>query len=403
MAHHNSTTLPSYIGALQFASRCFGISEKQMRGVSRMQLARASRGTGTSEAERTRVERQLFTSLTEHFLSHGVAPVGPTNSFTDQLVYTLLSIYDKVRSKIAPGDASTQTVLRLLAEHVYVPTLYVMMAKFQHLGLGDELRGPNSWYFLSQDGVDRVTPIQRVLDCWMRVAGFRTAYGVSKMPFAKAKTNRVVDLQHHERWPARRKQLDRWLSGKVTPTIFALERLVDEFRERVSWLDDPVAWKARFRLAHALHTVSAKAGDLFGADSPLSSSRVVASLHQIESEVVARDSDGMLHQPDIFFATRLIQKNLLTRGVLEKIVAPARKVRPPKFGPNPSDHSLESYRAEIMRETNPGDWILRYLHREAEKVGCLSAKDTSLMAQFALREYIFDLGVAELNRLLANR
>src|SRR5205807_7964096 len=121
--------------------------------------------------------------------------------------------------------------------------------------------GESCWYL----PVKSRGPISRVLDCWLRVAGFRTAYGVSKTLSRRNADTGTSEERVHLRWESWKKGVGRWLNGECVPSVKRLHELVDAFAEQVSWLDEPNAWKARFTLACAMQNVCDTMDEFFNA------------------------------------------------------------------------------------------------------------------------------------------
>lgn len=103
---------------------------------------------------------------------------------------------------------------------------------------------------------------------------------------------------------------------------------------------------------------------------------------------------------DTFFAVCLVQARLQKDGSLEKIIAPARKQRHATFGPDVTDAQIEKWKQEAERDAKPGNWFLGFLRDKAIAAGRLRSSDDAMRTQLVLKEFLFDLGIEELNQLL---
>ena len=173
----------------------------------------------------------------------------------EETAFALLRLYEKLIPRLSVENLSAQNVLWVLVENVFVPTLYASLLTHWRLGLGTELRGDLCWYLPLEVNSQTQMPIARVLDCWLRVAGFRTAYGVSQSFSDKREKGGSKSDQYFYRWNGWKKSVGRWLNGTPVRSICRLHELVDEFKEQVAWLDDSDSWKARFMVANATQEV----------------------------------------------------------------------------------------------------------------------------------------------------
>ena len=387
MARRSSPLLPNNVGALWLACQCFGLQTKDIKGVSRMAISRAVRGRASTQLN-TKVENELWERLLERFRRHKIAPTGTTNSFTDELVMALLQVYRRIRPRLKVTRGSRVATLRAIIEDAFVPTIFMVMVSFQGRGLGSEFFGPQSWYLPRPD----FTPFQAVFDRWLRTAGLRTSYGVSRSIRTRNASIASNGEAAGNKRDALRRRLLRWLEGKIIPSPYDVDQLVDDFSAEVEWLDGASAWKARLRLALAVQRACGEIRMLFPDIFYLT-----GAFNRINSEGIVCDDGRVLAKSDTFFAARLLQLRLQREGKFDKIIAPHRRP-PPGMAPDPSDAEIERASAEFRRNANPGNWFLAFVEREARRKGRLNSRRPAMLAVWALEDFIFDLGVVELSR-----
>ncbi|MGH7976789.1 MAG: hypothetical protein ACREDS_00280 [Limisphaerales bacterium] len=366
--------LPDDVRALFFVCDCFGLGEHQLDSY-RMKLNRARSGSDISPEERERIRQSLFLNVRKAIQT----PVSRATFVTDNLAIRLLELYAKVRPHLLNPPASNLNVLWLVAERVLVPTAYLIIRRKQHLGLGTEFLGVNCWYLPQMAGQKVRKPVQRVLDCWLRVAGLRTDYRVSK----EIGTETV------------RRKVNRWLEGKNQPTLLELYQLIDEFSGKVKWLDEPDSWKARFTLACAAQRAWDKVDSFFKPVCPAPARQLTRTFCDLAGKPVLNDERGLLTLPDTFFASCLLQSCLKQEGKLEEILAPARQNRNASFGVEDPDEKIEKWRRQAEWEANPGNWFLEFIQKQATAKGHFKRGGHT-----ALKEHLFNLGIEELNRLV---
>lgn len=371
--------LPDEVQALFFAGDCFALGEQQLNEY-RMKLNRARADEKISPEERERIRQNLFQGIRKAIQT----PVSHATFVSDELVTRLIELYVKVRPRLQSCRISNLDVMWPLAEHVLVPTAHLIIRQRCHLGLGTEFLGERCWYLPESVGRQVRKPVQRVLDCWLRVAGLRTDYRVSK---------EIGD-------EAVRRKVNRWLDGKNQPTLAELHGLVDEFSAKVSWLDEPDSWKARFTLACAAHKAWNRVDDVYRAVCPTPALKLAQKFRALFSQPILHDDEGLLVLTDTFFAVCLLQTRLQNAGTFEKIIAPARKERHATFGPDVPDAQIEQWKKQAERDANPGNWFLHFLRNKAVAAGRLRPDNDPMQAQFVLKEYVFDLGIEELNHFL---
>lgn len=371
--------LPDEVQALFFACDCFALGEQQLKEY-RMKLNRARAGTSISSEKRERVRQNLFQSIRKAIQT----PVSHATFVTDELVTRLLELYTKVSPRLQSHLTSNLDTMWLLAEHVLVPTAHLIIRQRRHLGLGTEFLGESCWYLPEMAGRQVRKPVHRVLDCWLRVAGLRTDYRVSKEMGTEAV----------------RRKVNRWLEGRNLPTLGELHNLADSFSAKVSWLDEPDSWKARFTLACAAQRAWDKVDEVFKPLCATPSVKLAQKFRDLASRQIFHDDQGLLVLPDTFFAACLVQARLQKDGSFEKIIAPARKERRATFGPDVPDAQIEQWKQQAERDANPGNWFVGFLRDKAIAAGRLRSKDDAMQTQFVLKEFLFDLGIEELNQLL---
>ena len=273
----------------------------------------------------------------------------------------------------------------VLAEHVFASTVALMVKQQRRFGLGTEFDGPACWYLPDKNDELTESPIQRVLDRWLRVAGFRTAYGVSK---------------EMKSVPLRRKA-DRWRKGDVVPALPSLWHLVGKYAAQISWLDSAEAWKARFTLACAAQNAFDQADDYFKFINENPAEKLAEICRANMKQEFLEDDDGILIQNNIFFSVRLIERRLRAEGKFDDLFA---KMPPASlkmtWGPEVSDDAINKWRQRCEWESKRGNWFAHYLRNEAQKAGRIG-KAPSLDDSYQLKEFIFNLGVLELNRLIS--
>jgi hypothetical protein len=315
------------------------------------------------------------------------SPICSAAFVTHEIVTQLLLLYDRLLPHLNAPKLSRDKAMWMLAEHVFVPTAFLIVVKRHRHGLGSEFRGDDCWYLPKRDGHETKNPVQRVLDCWLRVAGYRTAYGISK------------ELNDEDGvW---RRKLGRWLSGTPAP-LADLHRLVDTFARSISWLDEPNEWKGRFTLASAAEGIWDRIDEYFAPfhQSPALYFAEVFRGHA--KKPVLEDDGGVLAEPHTFFATRLVEKRLKETGQLGRILRQVRRSWSAQYGPDVSDQEISDHRRQMEWEMNPGNWFADYLLQRARKedrIGQTASWDDA----YHLSEYLFDLGVKELNRSLARK
>lgn len=189
-----------------------------------------------------------------------------------------------------------------------------------------------------------VKPVSRVLDCWLRVAGFRTAYGVSQSLIRGKPDKSELDEQTEKRWKTWKKSVERWLNDKPVQSVHRLHRLVESFATNVVWLDDPNGWKARFTVAFATQNLCDAMDEFFLDASKESSLALVDMIPGIERERIVCDDGKFLAGAHTFFATRLIQRRLQKEGKWEKVVASVPKSVGRSFPPETSHEEIAAYK-----------------------------------------------------------
>jgi hypothetical protein len=395
-----SSNLPNYFTALRFICQCFGIQEKDLghtlerlrentpkpnkyfpQELSRMMLARAENGTGRwcdalvvvgHESLYDRIRRQ-----------HGKPLFSSTGSLAERLVFSMLKLYEKALPKLRTHGVEKEDALWILVEHLFVPTAFVILVHDWRDGLGSEFQGENCWYLPTVSSEGKMKPIPRVLDCWLRVAGFRTAYGVSEEMGSK-------NL---------RREVDRWLAGTVVPTQETLHRLAERFAKNVCWLDHPDRWKTRFTLACAMQKLCGKMESIFN-DFPKDSSFALGQMfRRIAEERIGCDENKILAQHRTFFAARLLQRRLQRDGNWDgQVLAPMPKEgMPQSVPPEASDEEIDHFRQQAEWQLNAGNWFLAFIKEQ------FAVHSPGGSRRILLEDYIFDLGVQELNQIMDER
>jgi len=368
------------------------------RELSRMMLTRAETKQGKWHDGLITLHR---VALRERLLRENGEPVfSIAGTVADRIVVLLISLYERLLPKLDFKGLSKTDAMWLLIENVFVPTVFVELVREWRFGLGTELQGERCWYLPVKLDGRKWKPVSRVLDCWLRVAGFRTAYGVSKTLVRGKSDKPISDEQTAKRWQTWKRSVKRWLNGEPVQSVQKLHRLVEAFAQDVAWLDEPNTWKARFTVAFGMQNLCDEIDDLFSAVHAESSLKLADMLRRMPEERIVCDSDKLLTGGDIFFAARLVQRRLQEDGEWEKVVVSVPKKMSRSFPPQTSDEEIAKYKDRRDREMNPGNWFLRFIKARAVAEGRLRHGDDSVENRFGLEAYIFELGVNELNRLL---
>ncbi len=298
-------------------------------------------------------------------------------SFQFRADFSRHSLAFRVRRRNDQGRLARLHRCRIINGQRLMP--FIIIRQRRHLGLGTEFLGADCWYLPKVQGGQVRKPVQRVLDCWLRVAGLRTDYRVSK----EIGTEAV------------RRKVNRWLEGKNQPTLQEFYQLVDEFSYKVKWLDEPGSWKARFTLACAAQRAWDNIDSFFKPVCPAPARQLARTFCDLAGKSVLDDKQGLLTLPDIFFASCLLQSRLEQEGKLEEIIAPARQNRNASFGMEVPDEEIEQWRRQTEWEGNPGNWFLEFIRKQAIETGHFKRGNHP-----DLKEYLFTLGIGELNRLV---
>lgn len=326
-----------------------------------------------------------------------------TGKVTDEIAVSLLTLYERLVPKLDFKGVSKAEAMWVLVENVFVPTVFIKLAGEWRFGLGTEFQGKTCWYLPVKSNGQKAKPISRVLDCWLCVAGFRTAYGVSQSLSRGKPGKSDLDVQTAKLWKAWKKSIERWLDGKPVQSVQSLHRLVEVFARNVAWLDEPEGWKARFTLAFAMQNLCDSMDEFFKAVREDSSLMLADMLRRTSDERLAYDDDKFLASSHSFFAARLLQRRLQKEGEWNKMVASAPKSMSRSFPPEASDEQIATFRKQMNWQMNPGNWLLEFIKERAVLDGRLKRNDRSAEGYVALEAYIFDFGVDELNRLLDSK
>jgi hypothetical protein len=305
--------------------------------------------------------------------SHGKPLFSFAGKVTDKIVFLLPQLYEKALPGLDTNEISPSDSMWALVEHFFAPTVFIELVQDWQRGLGTELRGDTCWYLPVLSHGKKLKPIPRVLDSWLRVAGYRTAYGVSEEMGS----------------PDLRRNVDRWRTGEVVPTLATLHNLVEEFAKAVSWLDEPDNWKARFTLGCAMQKLCDKMDEFFKDIHPESSLALAEMFRRVEQERIVCDDNKVLCGSRTFFAARLLQLRLQREGKWEtQVLAAMPKVQNRIFPPDASEEQIAQGRQEMEWQSNPGNWFVEFIKRQSPPE-----------SNVAFEDYLFSIGVAELNRL----
>ena len=371
------------IEVLSLTATAFGIGQKGLKTVNRMALHRARKGGSNRGASQQLVLQELRTLVLGYFRIHGLAGAGGANAFTDAMLISALKLYPRIKAELVGPAPLTTLELRLLIEEFLVPTAFAIMSRTglgEVRGLGAEFDGPQSWYLPEDD-----RPLAAILDRWLLAAGFRTPCG-----FSRDSTNL-------------KRQVTNWMTGETLPSIEDLDSLAERYRERVAWLDSANAWKARFRLARALQCLWVSAESYF-SQHPEARPRSAKQLFQIiNAEGIVRDAGGLLANPDIFFAVRLVQQRLKDEGKFEAAVMPKQEEYRRRFPLGASDAEVARYRQRVGQQLDVGHRFVRYLARRGRIPLGPGSGQPSLQVVAKFESYVSSLGLHELRRMRAER
>jgi hypothetical protein len=358
--------LPNDVAALHFVCRCFGIGEKEMlrtlervrsftkdaddhfpRTFHRMLLTRSQKGNKQWDKALLTIQREaLYDQIRRQ---DGKPLFGFAGDFAERLASSMTLLYERLLPKLNVEGIPGPTAIWILLKNIFVPTAYAELVKNWRLGLGGEFRGPTCWYLPL--GPKHKQPVSRVLDCWLRVAGFLTGYRISQ------------EMEKMDR-----SQVDEWRRGEKVPNPLTLHRVVEKFAGRVSWLDDAEEWKSRFTLACAMQNLSARMDEYFKHICSNSSLELAGMFQKIADEHIVCGETNFLAEAHNFFATRLLQTCIRKEG-------------------------------QWVAEFNMGDRFLKLVNEKAGKDESFRRNIKILGERLALEEYLFDVGVRELNRL----
>lgn len=372
--------LPNEVQARWCVCQHFGVGEKDLEGINRMKLARARAGENIENLDA--LKNSLLNAMRKAALTPVAGPVFVTQEVPTQLLF----LYEKLRPLLKTDGVTVEDSMWVLAEHVVVPTVALVVVQNRRHGLGTEFDGAGCWYLPEQTGETTQSPIQRVLDRWLRVAGFRTAYGVSK------------DMKSE---PLRRK-VDRWRKGESIPTLQSLWHLAGKYSNEVSWLDSSEAWKARFTLACSAQKAFTLAEDYFRGFSGSAAKLGRVFRTSITQEFFEDDGEILLLK-DIFWAVRLVERRLRAESKFDSIFSKMPPAEYQKtFGRNVSDEDIERWQRRREFLGKRGNWLVGFFQKAARKAGRLG-HDQTFDDSYLLKEFIFELGIKELNRLLAGQ
>jgi len=304
-----------------------------------------------------------------------------TYQMAEGIVFSLLHLYEKVLPKLNAEGVSPEEAMWVLVENLFLPTVYLELWRQWQGGLEFEFKGAKSWYLPTVTDGKRLNPIPRVLEYWLRAAGFHSGYSVYKSTGSES----------------RKRNVDRWLREEKVPTVKNLHVLLERFAKDSCWAGDSEGWKARFTLACAMQRLCKKMDDFLKGVRPDSSLGLARGLRNIEMEGVFHDDNWLLAETDTFFATRLLQHRLQRGGKWEsKVMARVPKKWGKRLSERVSDERIAQIRAEMEWRFNPGDWVLQFIKNEL-------APKNAVKVGGSLRECILSLGIDELNEILASK
>jgi len=153
--------------------------------------------------------------------------------------------------------------------------------------------------------------------------------------------------------------------------------------------------QARFTLACAAQEAWDEIDTNFKPVCPAPSLQLARTFCDLAGRTVLHDVQGLLVLPGTFFATCLLQSRLEQEGRFEEIIAPAWRKRSAAFGIEVPDQELEQWRRQAEWEANPGNWFLEHIRKQEMSRGPFKRDDHP-----ALKDFLFNLGIEELNRLV---
>jgi hypothetical protein len=383
--------MPTSIAALWFACRCFDIPESSIRPVKRQSLHLACKGGPVSKEKLQEIERKLTDTLFAQFRRQGIAHSGAATGAADSIVVTLLRIYDDLSPRFGKEKTTPEAALKIFVRDVALPTIHLILSLRQQGGLGSEFRRDSCWYVPQKLDGRIARPVALVLDRWLRAAGFRTAYGVSK-------PNRLSGSEEQNaKWESARKQVKRWLDGETTPPLKKLHSLVCKFPQNVAWLDTADSWCARFSLAYGLEKACTEIEGIFSAKT------IGEEYRSLGREIIWSDDEGLLTNPSTFFAVRLWIRRLERTGGLAELRMNTPTSASGQFDEDVPDAEIERWKRDTAREMNFGNHIARHLLVAAGLPLQIESVAAAIHRSDSLRGYLFDFAADELNQLLRTK
>jgi hypothetical protein len=396
-----TSRLPNSAAASWFVCGLFGVGEKDLNAamnrlrttdvnpgknlpaaIWREQIRRAKQGRGRWKKL---VEPLCHRALADRIRWLNGRPLWSfTASLTERLVFLLLRIYAGIRPELKTRGVPKDETLSLLIGEVFVPTVFNVLVREWRRGLGGEFEGEHCWYLPRKADGKRGSPVARVLDCWLRASGYRTAYGIStKMP---------------ARW---RRNVERWVKGGPVDDIGELHMLVDEFARDVRWLEKPEEWKARFPLAWAMQNVCEVMDRYFENLHRDGSRMLTIGIRKLGREaIVTDDENGVLGEEHAFFAARLLQLRIRREEAWDRVIRHNLPSGSAVFGEKAKEADIGDYRREIEWRSRQGNWVMEWINKEIRKEQRVGGMRVD---RLTIGEQVFDLGVRELNRLLEER
>ena len=74
-----------------------------------------------------------------------------------------------------------------------------------------------------------------------------------------------------------------------------------------------------------------------------------------------------------------------------------------QFAQHDSDENVEEFRLRMNQQMNPGNTLVECILQEARRAGSLSRSAKGVDEFIQIQEYIFNVGVEELNDMLARK
>lgn len=398
---HNvlKSELPEPLAAYSFVCKCFGLTHIQAGKISdptsklRQRLHRRF-NRGKMPKRRGKAQAYLDEKLYGGFRGHKPEEFGRAYKVADDAVHTGLAIYDGLQRKLTTTGRDQAQAMWILAEHVLAPTLVIIFGQQWRTGLGREYQGEHSWYLpLPKDGVIH-QPFTRVFNYWTRIMGHDSPNRLATALIARSTDFKTIGRD------TLRKRLERWSKGDETPSCLAdLYGVIDVMKEEVQWLSDRREWKARFLLAMAMQKLFEEAENYFKELHKTPSLQLREWIIKAWNEPIYQDYSHILAQPTTHFAVRMLVNELKKSAAWEGLIKPFSRTG--GFDPDIPDEEIEHWRivtGKAAKGASIGNQLANHIRYKAQEAGRVNINDTSAKAYIELQDFIFELGVDQIQR-----